>query len=454
MGDRRKANGSYYTPQGVARSLVQWVVRHPSDRMLDPSCGDGRFLALHQLSVGVEQDPAAAAVAMRRAPWALVHEGDFFSWAAETAERFDCMVGNPPFIRYQRFSGDTRARALELCRHVGANFSGLASSWAPFLVAAAHLLKPGGRMAFVVPAEIGHAPYAVPLIWYLLDHFESVQVVAVRRKLFPELSEDCWLLTAREKGGTAAGVKLTRLDSFAETGEPPSEGEWITRFDFARWSSRLRPFLIPGPARELYLASSGAPGAKRLGEVARVGIGYVTGDNDFFHLRPSTARALGIPAGFLKPTIRNARVLRGEAITDQHVRTWLKQDEPALLLHIPPKSGSLPAEIDRYLRSPAGEKARAGYKCRMRDPWYSVPDVCTPDSFLSYMSGRSPALVANRASCTCTNSVHAVILNGAMTPDDLRRRWDQPITRLSCELEGHPLGGGMLKLEAVGRRIG
>jgi hypothetical protein len=29
----------------------------------------------------------------------------------------------------------------------------------------------------------------------------------------------------------------------------------------------------------------------------------------------------------------------------------------------------------------------------------------------------------------------------------LIRRWDDPLTTLSCEIEGHPLGGGMLKLE-------
>jgi hypothetical protein len=30
---------------------------------------------------------------------------------------------------------------------------------------------------------------------------------------------------------------------------------------------------------------------------------------------------------------------------------------------------------------------------------------------------------------------------------ELQRLWDRPLTRLSCEIEGHPLGGGMLKLE-------
>ena len=162
--------------------------------MLDPSCGEGIFLALHKKSVGVEQDHRIYSRAVANAPWALVHEGDFFTWANSTVERFDFASGNPPFIRYQHFSGSTRQTALELCRTLGANFSGLTSSWAPFLVVTASLLKPGGRLAFVVPAEIGHAPYAQPLLTYLKQHFRTVQVVAVKEKLFPELSEDVWLL--------------------------------------------------------------------------------------------------------------------------------------------------------------------------------------------------------------------------------------------------------------------
>jgi len=46
-------------------------------------------------------------------------------------------------------------------------------------------------MAFVVPAEIGHAPYVTPVIRHMATNFDLVQVIAVREKLFPELSEDC-----------------------------------------------------------------------------------------------------------------------------------------------------------------------------------------------------------------------------------------------------------------------
>ena len=64
------------------------------------------------------------------------------------------------------------------------------------------------------------------------------------------------------------------------------------------------------------------------------------------------------------------------------------------------------------------------------------------------MSGKGPALVENRARCTCTNAVHGVRLNDrGVTASRLRRRWGTTLTRLSCEIEGHPLGGGVLKLE-------
>jgi hypothetical protein len=101
-------------------------------------------IATVKVSLTVRGDPRLriltslrARTAMARAPWALVHEGDFFAWASETVERFECSAGNPPFIRYQTFKGTTRARAIELCARLGADFSGLASFWAPFLVATA-----------------------------------------------------------------------------------------------------------------------------------------------------------------------------------------------------------------------------------------------------------------------------------------------------------------------------
>jgi len=117
-----------------------------------------------------------------------------------------------------------------------------------------------------------------------------------------------------------------------------------------------------------------------------------------------------------------------------------------MLLNIP-KGVELPNGVKKYLDSNEGQAARASYKCRSRRPWYCVPDVHVPDYFLTYMSGAAPKLVLNMARCTCTNSVHLVRLRDKQTQRKLYEDWRSPITALSCEVEGHPLGGGLLKLE-------
>jgi adenine-specific DNA-methyltransferase len=444
----RKAVGAYYTPDGVVGSLTRWAVRSSGDRMLDPACGDGRFIAQHANSVGIEQDLAAALQAADRAGNALVQHADFFDWAATTTERFDCAVGNPPFIRYQHFKGKARESALSVCAAVGVSFSGLTSSWAPFLVATATLLRPGGRMAFVVPAEIGHAPYAAPLLEYLVRQFAVVHIVAVRSKIFPDLSEDCWLLYADRFGAKASEIQFTALDRFYPSVSPPHPqtrvplGEWR-----AVWKRRLRPLLLPWPARQLYEQAVANANTTRFGELASIGIGYVSGGNDFFHLRPSQAAELGLPPSFLRPSVRNGRFLTTDRLTSAVVEQWRRADEPVLLLNIPKKYPELPQSVRRYLGGERGLQVQLGYKCRNRQPWYSVPDVHVPDFFLTYLSGRSVSLVRNDAGITCTNALHYVRLKDRMLAGRVIEAWQRPFTRLSCEIEGHPLGGGVLKLE-------
>ena len=111
------------------------------------------------------------------------------------------------------------------------------------------------------------------------------------------------------------------------------------------------------------------------------------------------------------------------------------------------KRAELPAGVRRYLGTEAGRKARETFKCRSRNPWYSVPDVHVPDFFLTYMSGVAPSLVRNSAAATCTNALHGVHVRDRGAVRRVVDAWDTPFVRLSCELEGHPLGGGMLKLE-------
>ena len=442
-----KESGAYYTPDPVAAALVKWAVRDSTDRLLDPSCGDGRFIACHPNSTGVERNEGAAGAAKQRAPSGTVHQGDFFEWAEQATERFDCVVGNPPFIRYQTFSGDVRRRARRLCADLGVSFSGLTTSWAPFLVVAASLLRRGGRMAFVVPASIGHAPHAAPLIDYLVANFDAVRVVPIRRKLFPHLSEDCWLLFAEGFGGSTRDIHFAPMERFGDAKVPPRVAELVPVDEWrGLWNRRLRPYLLEDAQRATYQEVAKQRGSVRFGMAASVGIGYVSGANEFFHLRPSEAERWRIPDEFLQPTVRNGRVLPARSLTADTIDDWYRSDERMLLLRIP-KSAELPRAVSDYLDSAQGQKARLGYKCRNRNPWYSVPDVRVPQFFLTYLSGIAPSLVRNEAAATCTNALHAVHLRNGRLGDDLLDAWDSTYVQLSCEIEGHALGGGVLKLE-------
>ena len=445
---RAKRLGQFFTPSDVAAALVQWAVRHSDDRILDPSCGDGEFLGTHESAVGIELDPTHAAAARLRAPAALVHQADFFSWAAETHERFEAVVGNPPFIRYQGFAGNMRRRALELANIFGARLPELTSSWAPFVAASAMLLKPNGRLAFVVPAEIGHASYAVPLIEALCRRFETITIVAVREKMFPELAEDAWLLFASGFGGQTTHVALAATDRFDCKQPIPSQLTRIPVDALHAARGRIRRWLLPNNVLSLYQYFEAHDSVERLGDVADINIGYVSGANDFFHLRPSEARRWRIPEHMLKVAVRKGASLPDKtSLTHADVRRWIDNDDPVMLLHITRDHAKLPKAITKYLESPLGREVREAYKCRVRDPWYCVPDVRVLHGFLTYMSGERVQLIRNSAGCVATNSVHVVKMKTGNAFSQMQQRFANALTNLSCEVEGHPLGGGMLKVE-------
>ena len=104
-----------------------------------------------------------------------------------------------------------------------------------------------------MPAEIGHAPYAVPLLEYLVSHFGTVQVVAIKEKVFPRLSEDCWLLFADNAGCRTDNIRLSKIERFGPGASLPPVAEQVPVDAWrTRWRGRLRPFLLPSRVRNLY----------------------------------------------------------------------------------------------------------------------------------------------------------------------------------------------------------
>jgi adenine-specific DNA methylase len=467
-----KAFGAYYTDVEIADFLAWWAIRAADATVLDPCFGGGVFLQsacrrLNELGgrasaqvFGAELDGAAyrdTAQSLMKQHGIVgrnLRREDFFELTQWPLETVDAVIGNPPFIRYQRFTGDTRRAALARCSDSGVVLPELCSAWAPFLVHCISKLRTGGRLAMVIPMEIGHAKYAQPVLQHLYRSFETVTFLTFRQKLFPDLSEDTLLLLAENSGGAPARFLLRDYSKASSLSEvrldamPLSDAQEIDSQMISEASSRLVEYLIPERARSLYRHLIDSNLAQRLGELANVGIGYVTGANEFFHLSPEVARDRQIPRSLLKPAVKRGRALRGLRFTKEDWKLAAKDGDAGYLLHIP--KDALPTDsVEKYIRGGAAEGIDQKYKCRTRSPWFSVPHVHQGDAFLTYMSGLTPRLVANHARVVAPNTLHIVRIDplNSIRADALVAMWQTSLTRLSVEIEGHALGGGMLKLE-------
>lgn len=468
-----KTLGAFYTDIQIADFLVRWAIRSEHNTVLDPSFGGGvfirsacnRLLALggkpSEQVFGVELDPEVHALISEKLADEFgidqrnLWQRDFFDIDPLPVYQVTAVVGNPPFIRYHRFNADVRNRALTLAAEKGVRLTQLSSSWAPFVIHSVSMLKPGGRLAMVLPMEIAHAGYAVPVLKHLQNSFGKVTFLTFRKKLFPTLNEDTVLLLADERGAkfssflhrdlAHAGI-LTELQT--RPGYRLSGTRRLKAGSLTEGRERLIEYLIPKKTRGLYQELKQLDHVNRLGELVDVGIGYVTGANEFFHLSPKDVRARRIPKEFLRPAVRRGRALSGLRFTDDDWKRATQSGQAGYLLAIS-RDADLPQSVLEYIRHGENQRVPEAYKCRVRSPWYSVPHVYEPDAFLTYMSGTVPRLVANDARVVAPNSLHVVRVHPhiSLRTDSIAALWQTSLTRLSVEVEGHALGGGMLKIE-------
>lgn len=380
--------------------------------------------------------------------------GDIFQiQSGEPIPPLDAVIGNPPFIRYQVFNGSRRALALGRAAQAGVKLPALTSSWAPFLVHVCTFLKPGGRLAMVAPAELQHAAYAHPVLVHLARRFRRALILTFRHKLFPELNQDAVLVLGEGYGAPPEGLMMQHLESAESL---PNDGGFSWRdsrpLDLGKvvtGHERVRFYYLDPEIAALYSSLRTHGTVIRLGELGSVGIGYVTGDNDFFHLSLAVARERGIPSRFLSRAVRRSNELVGLRFMSRDWWTAARRGEKNLLLLLSGAEARLPKAVLEYLTDGERSGVPLRYKCRVRKPWYAVPHVRSGDLFLTYMSHRGPRLVANIAHAVATNTLHIVQLHGSTrrNPSAVAACWYTSLTMLSGELEGHHLGGGMLKLE-------
>jgi hypothetical protein len=374
---------------------------------------------------------------------------DFFSVAPSEMPPMDAVVGNPPYIRYQSFKGSA-ARARELSLAAGVKLSRLASSWAPFVVHATSFLATGGRLAQVLPAELLHAQYAKPVIEYLCREFAQITVVAFDERVFPGALEDIVLLFADGRGASGVGeLRVISCSTVADLAESLEAGDGrLLSGESVDDHRDLLGQLLPPDSLALYRRLKHHDDVERLGHLASVDIGIVTGANKFFLLGEREADELD--DRLLQPAIGKAVQLAGARFSSQDHEALLAAGRPGLMF-------TASREWSKgVLRTAAGHISRGEekgfherYKCRIRDPWWELPlpNDGPPDLLLTYCSNEHPRMALNEASVISTNTLHGVRLTDPELAPRLAAGFYNSLTLLSAEIVGRSYGGGVLKLE-------
>ncbi len=165
MVGTRKELGAWYTPFDLVDTVVDAVVtpefvaaRSDPVVVLDPSCGDGRFLAaardrIESLGasatlIGCDLDRGAIAVARAALPdGAELLQADALA-TTWPARRVDLVIGNPPYLS-QMASATSRGGSS------GRGGGPYADAAVEFLALAGELVDPdGGRVALVLPQSL------------------------------------------------------------------------------------------------------------------------------------------------------------------------------------------------------------------------------------------------------------------------------------------------------------
>lgn len=234
----RAQHGIFYTPPELVECLLLMAEESGVDwrtaRVLDPACGGGAFLIavaermvralsraepaialqsivarlqgfdidrfgawLAQAMVAISLEPLVRG-AGRGAP-ELVETRDSLELRPDEAERFDLVIGNPPYGRVTL----PPARRTQFARSV----YGHANLYGVFTDAALHWVKRGGVIGYVTPTSMLSGLYYKALRKLLATEAPplAVNIVSERDGVFADVLQETMLATYRKDGLPVAG---------------------------------------------------------------------------------------------------------------------------------------------------------------------------------------------------------------------------------------------------------
>jgi adenine-specific DNA-methyltransferase len=262
--------GQVFTPELVVNCMMGGI-RHKG-RVLEPSCGNGAFLSKLRSEfnvVGIEMDS-------RHCP-SDARQEDFFAYPI--TEKFDTIIGNPPYVRYQDIAPSTLALldsyllARKSSDHVA--FDERTNLYLFFIEKAIRHLNPNGELIFITPRDFFKATSAVRMNRWLFQQGTITHAVELGdAKVFSNAVPNC-LIWRFERGN------FSRKTYYASVGVNQSlQGKLKALCTPEEWSEAWEERVFV--EHEGHLLFTREHYSLRMSSIATVKVGAVSGDDEVF----------------------------------------------------------------------------------------------------------------------------------------------------------------------------
>jgi adenine-specific DNA-methyltransferase len=450
-----KLRGGFYTPNPIAAFILKWAFNGNKELdILEPSCGDGVFLEEIQkggyqynslTAIEFDEFEAEKSRNIGLVNSAVIHS-DFHDFCNNTKKRFDLIIGNPPYIRYQYFNKEQQKFAAEIFGKANLTYSKLTNAWVSFVVGSSLLLKEQGKIGFVLPAEILQVSYAQTLREFLAHFYNKINIVSFEKLVFPDIQQEVVLLLCEKNNSETHLIEHLEL----------RDADELQKLDVARLKSPKKKIDFISNKWTFYFLDQKeidflerlqeSQQVSKLGEYAKVEVGITTGSNPFFTVPLSTVQFYDLEK-YAKPLVGRSVQVPSAIFTQ---KDWQKNRAMEARTHLLtfPKMADLNGSIGArdYIAWGEEQKINEGYKCRIRDEWQIVPSLRISDALFIRRNNLYPKLIINEAEAYTTDTMHRVTVKPNVEIKALTASYYNSLSLAFSEICGRSHGGGVLEL--------
>lgn len=453
----QKLRGAYYTPLPLAEMMVKLFAGNKHIKnVLEPSCGDGVFLdamsntgILEQFdtitAIEIEDDEATKVEKRYESNRNLkVINQDFFDYYEECSDKkYDLILGNPPYIRYQYLEEEQRALLSDILTSQGMKANKLINAWVGFMVACVKMLSDQGKIAFVIPAEILQVVYAEDLRLFLSNNLSKISIITFEELVFSDIEQEVVVFIG-EKGEEEKGIRIIELNNLDDLKDFDINSNGFQKLQHVheKWTK----YFTTDKENELVSEIRNNDLFQKLSDCALINVGITTGNNKYFSVDKNTVEKYELES-VVRPLIGRSSHANSIFFTQDDWMENVNSGKAAYLIDFPETPyDKYPKKHREYIELGEEKKENKGYKCSIRDRWYRIPSIWVPDAFFLRRNNLYPKFVLNRCEAVSTDTMHRIKFNDGVSAEKIMLSYYNSISFAFTELCGRSYGGGVLEI--------